>query len=85
MVGAYREEHPGLPAQEVRSCARIALLYMLFSLYGATTTEYGLPWAAETDLQRHWSERQIAVRRLLANLEDLEEALIDVAASGGTP
>ncbi|MFD8716863.1 phosphotransferase enzyme family protein [Streptomyces sp. NPDC059629] len=85
MVRAYREEHPSLPSREVRSCARIALLYMLSSLYGATTTEYGLPEAAETDLRRHWCERQIAIRRLLGNLEDLEEALTDVAAGGGMP
>ena len=85
MVRAYRSEHPSLPVPEIRACARIALLYMLFSLYGATAAEYGLPQEAEIDLQRHWRERQIAIRRLLGALEGLEEALTDVGASGGTP
>ncbi|MEV5847765.1 phosphotransferase [Streptomyces sp. NPDC051985] len=85
MVRAYRSENPSLPTPEVRSCARIALLYMLSSLYGATTVEYDLPEAAETDLQRHWRERQITIRRLLADLESLEEALTDIEAGGGAP
>ncbi|MEU9410112.1 phosphotransferase [Streptomyces sp. NPDC048281] len=85
MVRAYHSEHRGLPVREIRSCARIALLYMLFSLYGATTAEYDLPGPAESDLQRHWRERQITIRRLLTDLEDLEQALTDVGAGGGAP
>ncbi|SOE32524.1 phosphotransferase enzyme family protein [Streptomyces sp. OK228] len=85
MVGAYRSEHPSLPASDVRACARIALLYMLFSFYGATTAEYGLPGDAEGDLKRHWFERQIAIRCLLSDLEGLEDALTALGASGGTP
>ncbi|UXX94209.1 phosphotransferase [Streptomyces sp. AD2-2] len=84
MVKAYRTEHPSLPIQEVRACARIALLYMLFSFYGATTAEYDLPKEAETDLKRHWRERQIAIRRLLSELEDLEDEFTGFGASGGT-
>jgi len=84
MVRAYCSEHPSLPIQEVRACARIALLYMLFSFYGATTTEYNLPREAETDLKRHWRERQIAIRRLLSDLADLEDELTSLGASGGT-
>ncbi|MGW0886489.1 phosphotransferase [Streptomyces sp. NPDC002671] len=42
MARTYRSEHPGLPMREVRACARIALLYMLFSCYGATTAQIGL-------------------------------------------
>lgn len=84
MARAYRSEHPSLPMREVRACARIALLYMLFSFYGATTAEYDLPGAAEADLKRHWRERQIAIRRLLSDLEDLEDELTGLGASGGT-
>ncbi|WP_328337062.1 phosphotransferase enzyme family protein [Streptomyces violaceus] len=84
MVKAYSSEHPSLPAQDVRACARIALLYMLFSFYGATTAEYNLPQEAEADLQRHWSERQIAIRRLLSELEGLEDELTGLGASGGS-
>ncbi|MEV4225567.1 phosphotransferase [Streptomyces bobili] len=83
MARAYRSEHPSLPMREVRACARIALLYMLFSFYGATTAEYELPQEAEVDLQRHWDERQIAIRRLLDDLEGLEDELTAFGASGG--
>lgn len=83
MVRAYRSEHPSLPMRQVRACARIALLYMLFSFYGATTAEYDLPQEAEADLKRHWSERQIAIRRLLDDLEGREDELTALGASGG--
>ncbi|MFG3000935.1 phosphotransferase enzyme family protein [Streptomyces sp. NPDC048340] len=75
MAAAYRSENPTLPVAEVHNCARIALLYMLFSFYGATTAEYDLPQEAEVDLQRYWSERQRSIRRLIENLTDLEDAL----------
>lgn len=75
MIEAYRVENPGLPLADVRASARIALLYMLFSLYGATTAEYGLPAEAEADLQRYWAERQVTIRHLLSNLDDVETAL----------
>ncbi|MFG3363499.1 phosphotransferase enzyme family protein [Streptomyces sp. NPDC048156] len=84
MVGAYRSEHPTLPMQEVRACARITLLYMLFSFYGATTAEHNLPRDAELDLKRHWSERQAAIRRLLGDLEGLEDELTALGASEDT-
>ncbi|MEU9987857.1 phosphotransferase [Streptomyces sp. NPDC048045] len=83
MAGAYHAENPRLPLLEVRACARIAVLYMLFSFYGATTAEYGLPEEAETDLQRHWRERQTTIRLLLDHLEDLDEAFSGLAAGGG--
>ncbi|MGW1006449.1 phosphotransferase enzyme family protein [Streptomyces sp. NPDC002520] len=82
MVRAYLAENPGLPVGEVRSCARIALLYMLFSFYGATTAEYGLPPAAEADLKQHWRERQTTIRLLLNHLDELEDALSDLSAGG---
>ncbi|WP_406177892.1 phosphotransferase enzyme family protein [Streptomyces sp. NBC_00996] len=75
MVSAYRSENPSLPLRDVLACLRIALLYMLFSFYGATTSEYGLPHEAEVDLQRHWQDRLVAIRRLLDNFDDLEDAL----------
>ncbi|MFE7271846.1 phosphotransferase enzyme family protein [Streptomyces sp. NPDC057623] len=83
MAKAYRSEHPSIPMREVRACARIALLYMLFSFYGSTTAEYDLPQEAEVDLQRHWHERQIAIRHLLSDLEGLEDELTGLGASGG--
>lgn len=75
MAAAYRSENPTLPVAEIRYCARIALLYMLFSFYGATTAEYDLPNEAEADLRRYWLERQTSIRRLIEGLADLEDAL----------
>ena len=83
MARAYLSEHPSLPMREVRACARIALLYMLFSFYGATTAEYDLPREAEADLRRYWRERQITIRRLFGDLEGLEDELTALGASGG--
>ncbi|KIZ17868.1 phosphotransferase [Streptomyces natalensis ATCC 27448] len=75
LVGAYLFENPRLPYADVRACARVTLLYLLFSMYGATTAEYGLPVSAEADLRRHWFERQVTIRRLLDELDDIEAAL----------
>ncbi|WP_327255484.1 phosphotransferase enzyme family protein [Streptomyces sp. NBC_01244] len=83
MVAAYRSENPTLPVADVLASARIALLYMLFSFYGATTVEYDLPEEAEADLQRHWSERQTSIRRLIDSLADLEDALATETARPG--
>ncbi|MFI2204706.1 phosphotransferase enzyme family protein [Streptomyces sp. NPDC020192] len=82
MASAYLAENPSLPVGEVRSCARIALLYMLFSFYGATTAEYELPPAAEADLTQHWRERQTTIRLLLNHLDELEDALSSLSAGG---
>ncbi|MFK0279883.1 phosphotransferase enzyme family protein [Streptomyces sp. NPDC090499] len=82
MVAAYCSENPSLPLPEVRACARIALLYLLFSFYGATTTEYGLPHEAETDLKQHWHDRQSTIRLLLNHLDDLDDALSALAPGG---
>ncbi|WP_172386666.1 phosphotransferase enzyme family protein [Streptomyces sp. MNP-20] len=75
LVSAYLVENPRLPSADVRACARVALLYLLFSLYGATTAEYELPAPAQADLRRHWAERQVTIRRLLNELDDIEAAL----------
>lgn len=78
LIDAYCTENPDLPLADVRACARIALLYLLFSLYGATTAEYQLPAEAEADLRRYWAERQITIRRLGGSFGDLESALSSI-------
>lgn len=83
LLGAYHAEHPSLPLAEVRSCARVALLYMLFSFYGATTAQYELPREAEADLKQHWSETQTTIRRLLDRMGDLDDAVARLGADGG--
>ncbi len=83
MIGSYLAENPSLPLVEVRACARIALLYMLFSFYGATTSEYNLPPAAEADLKQHWQERQTTIRLLLNHLDELDDAFSGLSTGGG--
>ncbi|MEV3857652.1 phosphotransferase [Streptomyces sp. NPDC050095] len=75
LIEAYRAENPYLAGREVRACARIVLLYLLMSLYGATTREYQLPAAAAEDLCRYWDERQVTIRRMIAQLDEIEDAL----------
>lgn len=78
MLEAYRSQNPTLPRTDIRSCPRIALLYMLHSFYGSTTAEYPLTDEARADLRQHWADRQLAIRHLLANLDDLETALATI-------
>ncbi|MGW2702332.1 phosphotransferase enzyme family protein [Streptomyces sp. NPDC001340] len=85
MVSAYRSENPTLPLADVLACVRIALLHMLFSFYGATTSEYNLPQEAEADLKRYWRESQVTIRLLLDHLDDLDDAFAGIAAGGGRP
>ncbi|MCX4666472.1 phosphotransferase [Streptomyces sp. NBC_01381] len=81
MIQAYRSQNPSLPHPQIQATARIALLHMLFSFYGATTAEYALPDEERTRLQQHWMDQQLAIRRLLTNLDDLEPTL--AATNGG--
>jgi homoserine kinase type II len=85
MVAAYRSEHPHLPLADVLVCGRIAVLYMLFSFYGAVPAEeqFAFP-SLEDDLARHWAERQISIRRILDGLDELEEALHDTVRRSGS-
>ncbi|MFF8611973.1 hypothetical protein [Streptomyces sp. NPDC015350] len=81
LIESYRAKNPGLPLTDVRASARIALLYMLFGFYGATTSEYGLPTAAAVDLQQHWAEHQVTIHRLLSGLDEVESALDTIRRS----
>ena len=76
MVGPTARSTPP-PAQEVRACARIALLYMLFSLTAPPPPSTACR-AMQSRSERHWTERQIAIRRLFDELDDLEAALADL-------
>ncbi|MFJ8956511.1 phosphotransferase enzyme family protein [Streptomyces sp. NPDC102381] len=82
MIEAYRSENPRLPDADVRACARVALLYMLMSLYGSTTREYQLPAPVAEDLCRYWDDRQVTIRRMLAQLPEIETALRATGRSG---
>ncbi|MER6011530.1 phosphotransferase enzyme family protein [Streptomyces bluensis] len=83
MVSAYHAQNSSLPLAEVRACARIALLSMLFSFHGATTSGHDLSLEEEADLQQHWNEQQTAIRRLLNNLADLDDAFACLRTGGG--
>nr|WP_206441107.1 phosphotransferase [Streptomyces boncukensis] len=78
LIGAYRAENPGLPLADLRACARIALLDLLFSFDGATTGGHRRFVRTDADARQRWAECQITIRRLLASLDDLESALVAV-------
>ncbi|WP_246204130.1 phosphotransferase enzyme family protein [Streptomyces tailanensis] len=83
MVSAYLAEDPSLPLADVRACARIALLDMLFSFHGAIPAEPGVRTEAEADLKQTWSEQQTTIRRLLNGLPALDEALAGLTTNRG--
>ncbi|MFE9407342.1 phosphotransferase enzyme family protein [Streptomyces sp. NPDC006704] len=85
MVATYRSEHPHLPRADIVACGRIALLYLLFSFYGAVPAEEHLAHRElEDDLARHWEERQTSIRRIIDNLDELEASLQDTVDRSGS-
>jgi homoserine kinase type II len=85
LLDAYHLTNPTLPLSDLRACARIALLDLLFDFDGAPDGGYGHSAQAQAVQQRHWSERQTAIRRLLEHLDDLDDALADLGADTGGP
>lgn len=74
MIGAYRQEHPGIPAEELLATARVALMYRMFSTYGATNDER-LPPETAAAVGRYWDDKHVTVQRLHQHLDDIEEQL----------
>ncbi|MEJ8654784.1 hypothetical protein WKI65_43800 [Streptomyces sp. MS1.AVA.3] len=78
LVGAYLDTNPHLPAADVTACARVALLQLMTSLYGVKQ-HYLKPGLIQQDLDQFWLLRHAAASRLLGNLDDVENALAQVA------
>ncbi|GIH71708.1 phosphotransferase enzyme family protein [Sphaerimonospora thailandensis] len=80
LVAAYLEENPHLPAADITSCARVALIQLMVSLYGVKE-HYLKPGLIQDDLDRFWLLRHRAATRLLDHLDEVEEALASVTPS----
>jgi homoserine kinase type II len=78
LVGAYLETNPHVPTADVTTCARVALLQLMTSLYGIKQ-HYLKPGLLQEDLDQFWLLRHAAAQRLLASLSDVESALARVA------
>lgn len=76
MIEAYRSQNPTLPHTE--ACARVALLDMLYRFHGAASSDDASSEQSHVGLEQCWGDRQVAIRRLLASLDEIEAALADV-------
>ncbi|MDN3025664.1 phosphotransferase [Streptomyces sp. S.PB5] len=76
MIEAYRSQNPTLPHTE--ACARVALLDMLYGFHSATPSDDEPSEQSHVGLEQYWGDRQVAIRRLLASLDEIEAALTDV-------
>lgn len=85
LLDAYHLANPALPLPDLRACARIALLDLLFDFDSAPTAAYNQCELEQAIQQREWSERQTTIRRLLEHLDDLDDALDEFGAETGGP
>lgn len=85
MIGAYRAENPHIPAADLIATARIALLYFLFSTFGAVTDDLDVPPHVHRGLLEYWNDKNATVNQLLAGLDDMEYALAFLVDSKAGP
>jgi Ser/Thr protein kinase RdoA (MazF antagonist) len=74
LVAAYIAANPSVPGEDVRWCARVALLQLLTSLYGVKQ-HYLKPGLFQDDLDQFWLLRHQAAGIILAQLDDAEAML----------
>ncbi|QNA72056.1 phosphotransferase [Streptomyces sp. So13.3] len=85
VIGAYRDENPHIPGADLIATARIALLYFLFSTFGAVTDDLDVPAHVHVGLLEYWNDKNATVNRLLAGLDDMEYALAFLVESKAGP
>jgi hypothetical protein len=78
LISAYLDTNPLAVAEDVRACARVALLQLLTSLYGVKQ-HYLRPGLLQDDLDVFWHLRHRTARTLLTRLGEIEDALTDLA------
>lgn len=74
LITAYQQANPGVAAADIRSCARVALLQLLGSLYGVKQ-HYLKPGLFQDDLDEFWFLRHRAAGILLDSLADTDVLL----------
>jgi len=80
MITAYQDANPGVPAADIRACARVALLQLLGSLYGVRQ-HYLKPGLFQDDLDEFWLLRHRAAGILLSHLADTDALLHALTAT----
>jgi Ser/Thr protein kinase RdoA (MazF antagonist) len=80
LITAYQEANPGVAAADIRSCARVALVQLLGSLYGVKQ-HYLKPGLFQDDLDEFWLLRHRAAGILLDSLAGIDALLQALAAT----
>lgn len=81
VIGAYRQENPGVRPAELAATARVALLYRMFSTFGAVSDDPLAPPEAAAVLARSWDDTHETIARLQQRLGEVEELLQAQAAA----
>lgn len=79
LIDAYLQANPTVAADDIRACARVALLQLLRSLYGVMQ-HYLKPGLFQDALDEFWLMRHRAVRILLDHQDDTDALLDDLIA-----
>ncbi|MEV4199347.1 phosphotransferase enzyme family protein [Micromonospora globbae] len=77
LIEAYVQANPTVAADDIRACARVALLQLLTSLYGVKQ-HYLKPGLFQDALDEFWLLRHRAVRVLLDHWADTDALLHDL-------
>lgn len=77
-IGAYLQANPRIRGEDVRACARIALIQLLRSLYGVKQ-HYLEPGIDQDALDAFWVLRHQAARTLVDHQEEIAHMLDDLA------
>ncbi|HUY45679.1 MAG TPA: phosphotransferase [Streptosporangiaceae bacterium] len=80
MITAYQDANPGVAAADIQSCARVAFLQLLGSLYGVKQ-HYLKPGLFQDDLDDFWLLRHRAAGILLSHLADTDALLHALTAT----
>ncbi len=79
LIEAYVQANPAVPDDDIRACARVALLQLFTSLYGVKQ-HYLKPGLFQDALDEFWLLRHRAVRVLLDHQADTDTLLNDLVA-----
>lgn len=77
LIGAYLDANPTASADDLRACARIALIQLIRSLYGVKQ-HYLKPGLFQHDLDTFWTQRHQAAQVLLDHLAVTDALLRDL-------
>lgn len=79
LITAYLDANPGIAADDILWCARVALIQLLGSLYGVKQ-HYLKPGLFQDDLDDFWFLRHRAAGTLLGHLSETDDLLNELSA-----